>query len=715
MEVKPKRKDTRKGDRHKYPNQDRHKDVKKDRHKVKKDRHKNPNKDRHKSKVDRHKGRKLFDTNWTGEFVAIDGEGWNGKYTLLACSAKEDDIYNPRGLSTLECLQYLCDDDIPYNAAWVGFGLNYDFENILRDIPDQDYLLLREGQEVEYKGYHIRYIPRKILEIRWNTGRTRENGSPVYRSIFIQDVFGFFQSSFEGALKKWEIPIPPIITEMKQKRSKFGVRQISEIKRYNRTELALLIELMEKLRQADREAFLAIGLFPKHNARIWYGPGSRAANFLTQTFFNQEHPPFSGLVYKRLQKMTGIEDYPFSAAFYGGRIEAAMIGEYRGKLYDYDINSAYPYALANLPKWKPDDLVITKGLDPQKRIGMYYVEWALPQSNFYPFPFRGQNDNVYFPSIGSGWYMSPEVHAALSIYPKGIKIIRGFVLDGTDGAGDGIGKLPPEKICTTGHYIQKMADVRLKAKREKLTYEKVLKLVMNSCYGKTIQQVGSHRFLNPFVAAWITSVCRSKLVLVMGRDTQNNIISCMTDGILSKIPLDVELGKELGQFEMQEFDRVLQFLPGVYYLSNSETGEEIYRYRGMSKNFNPEKAIRSLYDSKPYHITLKVFVTRSLSIAQHNVYGDKRYYFVEVEKDEHFSLSSKREPRTNGFTLRRGERNAFFRPKAIDPLHRIFGSKPYTVNVEPVEKEYDEARSMEELLDANHIGSVIQDAIINEG
>ncbi|HSW57584.1 MAG TPA: DNA polymerase [Dehalococcoidales bacterium] len=632
--------DDRKKDRHKNTDA-----RKKDRHKSKADRHKN------KSRADRHK--KMPSPPWAGGFIAVDGEGWDGKYTVLAMSGQKPAV-NREGLSSLDCLHYLTSHRIGKNAV-VGFGLSYDFENILRDIPDRDYLTLTEDTEdkrntIIYEDFELMYIPRKILEIKKPTGEMMKNGKEWIKTVYIQDVLGFFQCSFLNALKKWEIPAPEILLRGKEAREDFSGWDIKEVIKYNEAELSLLVELMEKLRAADQQACELIGIPPTHTPRSWYGPGARAANFLNQTDWVKEHPPFAGKVWDEILKRTEGVNF-FASAYFGGRIEAAYKGEILQDLYDYDIASAYPFALSLFPRWEPEDLIRIKSkkgkednYDKEDRIGIYYVRWAISeQVGFYPFPFRSASKNVFFPATGEGWYMSPEVSAALAVYgPEQVKVYGGYVLAGTEGAGSGTSRLPEEKLCTTARLMARMAEVRLKAKAEKMSAEKALKLVMNSCYGKTIQQVGSTKHLNVFAASWITSVCRAMLVRAIGKDLGKNVISIMTDGVLTKKKLEVNEGTGLGEWEMKECRRVVQFLPGIYKME-MKSGEVLERYRGMSKDFSPEQALQALTSEAPWVIEMRVFVTRRLALHMPAKFEGKRYLFVPVVKEEMFSLASKRQ------------------------------------------------------------------------
>lgn len=755
---------------------------------------------------------------WDGRFIAVDGEGWDGKYTLLQMTG-EIDLFNSDGLSTMDILDYVADSHYGSWNAFVGFGLSYDFENWLRDIPDLEFDLLLDGETIQYGRYQLRYIPRKMLQIEF----PMRNGR--MRRLQISDVLGFFQDSFIGALEKWEIDVPEIIRRGKAMREEFRPDQLDFVRQYNRHELLKICQLMEALREADEMAWQAIGLDANQGPRIWYGPGSRAANFLEQTGWIEEHPvlwlpdevpdwakeqlipvhivekvahslaeeqrellglrrdivkevrihggirpPKPGDMYateyrervpmavhrrvvskrglaldemadelrlsvdelleelvqwephvpiydrdfeeKARQELVELGDravweHMFSLAYYGGRIEAAAVGEFREVLWGYDINSAYPYAITHLPRWDAWDLRWVDGLDERHRMGMYYVRWWLPEgANFYPFPYRSRAGNVFFPRCGEGWVMSPELYAALAYWPLttapsyesgttadyGIAVLGGLVLEGTDGGGDGMTYLSAEKRCMTALKMEEMAEVRLKAKHDGLPYEKSLKTIINSGYGKLIQQVGSHRFLNTFAASWITSTCRAMIYRAIGPDWDREVIAVMTDGVLARKRLTVSLGEKLGEWEEKRYDHAIQLLPGVYKLHQVEPKEkEIRKYRGVSKDIDYEAALAAWRRGEKYPVSVRIFVSRSLARHQREAFGDKMYQFVDFVREEDFSLRSKRE--VTG-SEDRSQSVVWFPPKTA-PVGEP--SRGYHLELDPVEVPYDFTTSLEEL------------------
>jgi hypothetical protein len=656
------------------------------------------------------------DKLWPGSFIGVDGEGWDGEYTLFAISGF-DPLIDVNGLDTMEILDYVqaCRKRLKGDNAFVGFGLGYDFENILRDLPEEDYLAMcKDGShEVQFGQYVLKYLPKKILFITWETNIPKSNGKGNLKiTVAIQDVWGFFQTSFEKALEKWGLEIPEEIRKGKAARNTFSESDLPFIIRYNQMELDLLEEMMKRVKQADVEAFNKIGIPHGQWSQVWFGPGARASRFLTGTRWKQEHPAFSGpaadLLSSRMENHSpAIRANPFSASFFGGRIEISYQGIYRGTVYHYDINSAYPYAISLLPWWNAGDLRHVIGLDPKRRMGMYHIRWTCSKASYYPFPFRHKH-NVYFPWFGEGWYASPEVYAALDTWGNNIaiEVFEGFVLEDTDQAGDGLHRLPDAKLCQTARKITEMAALRLELKKQKAHAEKSLKLIMNSCYGKAIQQIGGHSLMNVFAATWITSVCRALIMRAIGTNNEN-ILGIATDGLFSMIPLEAPngLGPNLGQWELELHDEIIQYMPGIY---QTKTGNDTTRRsRGFGKEFDFDRSYTKLRNHNKIEIPLRIFVTRRLALSQPNVYGDKAYRFVDLMKSCDFDLKAKRDYRE------KVEKHLFY-SHAKGHKHPAveWVSDPYDLDLREF-VDYDKTTSQEELLSEQALRSIFQDMIQN--
>ena len=114
------------------------------------------------------------------------------------------------------------------------------------------------------------------------------------------------------------------------------------------------------------------------------------------------------------------------------------------------------------------------------------------------------------------------------------------------------------------------------------------------------QKIGGHRgeppvCANPYYAAAITSWCRRKLMEACLKDPEA-IIMMATDGIISTRPLDLDIGKGLGQWECSEATGGLFLQSGVYFYLKEDEAEEdkrfVNRLRGSSKKSIGGKKLR---------------------------------------------------------------------------------------------------------------------------
>jgi hypothetical protein len=516
--------------------------------------------------------------------------------------------------------------------------------------------------------------------------------------------------------------------------------------RYNKTEMDLLEELMMKVYESFRAAYEAVGLDFRVNSQTWSGPGVFANDFLKQTFWKEQHSEMDELARKafarRKSDFFGNEvsaGYPFSLAYYGGRIELAGVGRF-GKVYNYDINSAYPYALSLLPMWGPDSFEYVPYVGPatapetraflaRRPMGMYAVRFSFPHGwTWYPFPVRDYtygSPNVFYPRQGFTHVMSPELFAVLDTLTdeelEHVEIVDALILKGTDGYGDALTRMPEEKLCTTARQTLRMAAVRLdcKAASKRLgtpqekpgdatlaTAEKALKLILNSLYGKTVQQVGSHKYYSDFASAWITSVCRSLLWRALAPErATSNVLMCMTDGIYARVPLPFpsnRLTTNLGDWEAEEFDAMETFKPGVYRYWDAEGCH--YKVRGFltPTTEDKERLWALIWDAlrtgNVGHFPAKMFLTRNLALEGWRREPWCRQFYVD-QKEIRAELETKRAPHdVTGWLIPAGADLQFFAPKRPNDLNN---SKGYALAFEDVpvpDPEDDDPETLERYL-----------------
>jgi hypothetical protein len=178
---------------------------------------------------------------------------------------------------------------------------------------------------------------------------------------------------------------------------------------------------------------------------------------------------------------------------------------------------------------------------------------------FYPFPYRTKTGAILFAAKGSGRVMQDDVLAAVSWLERfAPSFPRRDVKDGEpvslviEGAWIWTVKPGMENVRPFS-FLYDLYEKRRAIKDESARtgiydiLEKVLKLVINSMYGKTAQFIGTAgkvpKTANPFYAAATTAYCR-RAVMEAGLIDPHSIVFFATDGIVSTNPLH---GQHLGE------------------------------------------------------------------------------------------------------------------------------------------------------------------------
>ena len=499
----------------------------------------------------------------TRPFVALDGEGENNRdgihvYTLLASSSGKA-IGSKQGLGTEQCLDFLLSlprgSESGARPIYVWFAFDYDVNMMLGDIPLPLIETLKKENTIYWRGYKIMYLRRKIFRVSY-AGR-------VHTSY---DVWGFFQASFETALKAWHIDVPEIIKVGKAARGDFAKWSLKKIREYNDAELVLLAELCEKLREAIAPLKLPI--------QSWHGPAALAAAWLRKN--------------KVTEWMAEIDSPTLleiaARAYFGGRIDVLGYGIVN-PVWHYDIVSAYPSSIAKLPNlakltWK------RHGKGQPQAGGLYVarIKWEIPATYWAPFPWRSRNGTIRYPLEGEGWYWFPEVEMAIAKYgKKNIRVMESWVAEG-------------ELEYPFHDLIHSTFQYRKELKAKGHASHIAVKLILNSLYGKFAQTVGKATYYSPIWAGLITSHTRAQLMEVLS----NDVVCVMTDSIWSREPLTVPIGEELGEWEKQDETRLVLAEAGLY-SATSPNGSVSTWQRGFDKR-NPvdiEELVRHWISDDP--------------------------------------------------------------------------------------------------------------------
>lgn len=550
-----------------------------------------------KRKGDRHKPRKRPrrkdyrpPNKWERrKIVAWDGEGANLPsghhiYTLLANSLNAL-IYNDKGLSTQQCLEFM----LEYNdntAINVIYGGSYDVNMILRDVDIRHLTELWRLHKTQWRGYVLRYMPRKYFSVK-------RVGSK--RAFVLWDVIGFFQTSFVSACQGWLGDLPELqdIEAMKRQRSSFVNAMKEEVVQYNARECRLLVMLCESL----FDAFDSVGL----QLQRYDGAGAGAAALLRKHDVRRYKGSLPYLVVARSQQ-----------AYSGGRIEAPMSGNGESiPVTQYDINSAYPAAALLLPSFADVQWEVVDGNVSVDDIGIYdlvAIEYQFDDSPVYPLWFRANDGSICYPQMGKGVYWGVEAKLAYTI-PGDVHVVQRVVPKFS------------EDIVFPFSFLRDTYAQRLELKQRGHLAHHALKLCMNSVYGKLAQQQGwridrqGRLHLPPFHhlpwAGWITARTRARLWRMALAANVDNIIAFATDALFvigDCQELNRQCSTDLGALTKESYDGMTLVQPGVYFLRK---GDSWYaKYRGFDKGSLDREAIVQCWEHSctTYQATLTRFV-----------------------------------------------------------------------------------------------------------
>lgn len=477
------------------------------------------------------------------QFNCFDGEGYNidgrHEYVYLACFNGERvaGIRNENGLGSEQCFRFLIEHTLRNpDAINVIYGGSYDANMMMRDLPLKNLQEIRTHSYTFWHDWRIEYVPWKFFQVTYRKKHV---------SCRLWDVIGFFQSSFVKSIDGWLGINSTVINKGKAKRSKFTADDLDNIIAYCHEELRYFEMLMQHLWECLNAAGIPISR--------WDGAGSIAQRLMTM---------YGIYEYKGTAKRQDAHYFLARCAYAGGRFELLQPGDFDQKVYGYDINSAYPYAISMLPTFT--GLRKCKAKDHSLcEIGEYdllRVRYSGNVTNpIHPYFHRGTNLEIAYPAKSEGWHWAPEYLAAV---PYG----AGVVVDHLVWKDNGHRPFA---------WVAEKYNERLAMKQAKDPREKVWKLGLNSLYGKLAQQRGWRpgkpvpRFHQLYWAGWVTAKCRSMVYAAMMQNP-DAIIAVETDGIISTEPLDLPLGEGLGEWDYKEYDWITYVQSGLYFARLSE-------------------------------------------------------------------------------------------------------------------------------------------------
>jgi hypothetical protein len=517
------------------------------------------------------------------QFIGVDGEGAGiGKehrYVLLGCGNAYYE--NVEGISWKEAFTFLYDQFLQNpHAAFVGFFLGYDFTQIIKSMSEERARMLltdrgisarkrkRSGGNtkpfpVRYDGWEFDMLPGRRLQIRPQACGCHERGQrdcphKQFGWMYICDSGPFWQTSLLNAVdpRGWKFPIcsPDEYQRLvvgKANRSmtlKEYIKNRQAVIDYNQTENKVFCRAMDEL----RHGFTAIGI--NLTRAQWFGPGQAAA-----AWFKKEKVPRRHVIEEK------VPDWFLEAArksYFGGWFEIFSHGIVPGISHEYDINSAYPYIIAQLPCLLHGRYARGDGRPSDKNIKGNQHEYVLVRArvsgnnpNIGSLLNRSKDGRIRRPWITEGWYWLHEIESAKN---------AGLVaeVEYREWCSYSPCDCPPPARGLRDLYLH-----RLRVGKES-ALGKGAKLVYNSGYGKFAQSTGSSPYGNWVYASLITAGCRGQILdaIATHPDRSEAVLMVATDAVFFDRPHpSLPISKELGQWDHKERPNLTLFKPGVYW------------------------------------------------------------------------------------------------------------------------------------------------------
>jgi len=471
--------------------------------------------------------------------VALDFEAEDGNAFLLRDSeGKKLDYPN---ITFENLVKFL----FRYEGKWCFFWhLGYDALCFLKFLPRQVLDSYKKNRKLKFHhmGYVIHYIPNKQLTIR--KGK---------HSVSFYDIAQYYgRKKLEKAfLENFDEKLPDDYLKMKDKRKDFTLEYYLRHKKETRKYCKLDCDYARRLSEKWLDTFNGAFVFYPRN---WVSSGYCAEKVL----LNNKIP------IPRFNEIPYIVQEIAWFSFYGGRFELIKRG-FIGYCCLYDINSAYPFALTQLPDLTDGEWYTGNEIHPNAKVGFFHIIADIDNCvKVCPFPFRNKNKMILYPHGKFETYVT--LHELLAV--RNDKRTKYKILESS--------QFVPNKNCSYPFrkFIAKTYQKRLELGKNN-PQGQAIKLILNSMYGKMAQTTDNKfgNLFNPVIATFITGYARAQLYKFVGdNNLENHVIAFATDSIAIQKKIPNLNSTKLGEMKLDKE------ASDAYYLSNG-----YYRFNGVWK------------------------------------------------------------------------------------------------------------------------------------
>jgi hypothetical protein len=521
--------------------------------------------------------------------IGFDTEADRSGKTFLYCLSTGES-YTPDTL-----LEGLFDRE-HRGKTYVVYNLKYEQGAILQNLSHEALDIIRKEGKVTVGDYTFRVVGYKMLRI-----------SRGKNSVTFWDMFSFFNMSLASAarqftsLKKMDINVELFTPE-------YIEANIKRITRYCIRDAQITTALFDVLKGMCNRLGISPTTFYSI-ATIGYKYARENCNYVTVQRLWKSHRDVLEAACK---------------AYSGGKFEITTRG--KGHFYEYDINSAYPYELANLVDISKTRVVHTKTYRPGAIYGFLHIDAWLPGDESHPVPIKRGNVNIFPSGHFRRWVGKASYEFLRDLPGSKIKIIRAIWL------------YPRYKRKPYHSLIHKLFRIKAEAKRtgDKELYFFTWKLT-NSLYGKQVQLIRKGDIIeastcwNPVYGAIITENVRIRVARLQLEHPE--IVAVHTDSVMSTKKLPLKCSDKMGDWSLKEYGLGIILGCGFYQIADK------VRVRGFPSQTN----LFELLNKSPPEIRIpdKRAITWKMVTANHWD-GDMINRFIDIEKVLNINFDHKR-------------------------------------------------------------------------
>jgi len=546
------------------------------------------------------------------QVLGFDTETCNGKAFLVACSNGE--YVKPESIYDILC--FLTKDKFRKTLNFF-YNIDFDFFAIAKYLNDKEINDLWYTNHVDIDGYSIDYIRKRMFKI----GKHKN----VWK---FYDLFQYFNSSLEYASSKY-------LNEHKKEVDVSKFSDMDYVQHNFDTILKYCVQdciLTAKLGCYIQDKFNQLGV-------SFTNPVSLASISCRYLFSQYPFPKFEWTEYQQYALYS----------YYGGRFECFKRG-YIPNVYEYDLNSAYPFEMSRLPDITLGKWVKETEIPDNVDIGFVKCKVNVYDNYIGSLPYR-QDLLVKFPVFKSNeWYMTfDDYKFVVNHNLADIEFIDGWFFY-------------PDVLQYPFRYMQDLYKMRSEAKQTDNGLNLPLKILMNSLYGKFIERVRilvedgdfetcdffdydkngklrtymyKYRTGNifcPVYASLITSRTRLRLLDSMLR-YKDNVIACFTDSIFFDKPV-MSSSREFGGWKKELEGEMVLICSGVYSVRTDNMVKTRLRGVATSRNIDLFELLRENRNAT----NLKFIQKKVMKLGEVMTFYKKWSYndlnhFVELQKE----------------------------------------------------------------------------------